>query len=51
MTNILVFLPVASTMASAHNRILRVACNPECPDQQQILQSQERLNMTIKFSV
>ena len=34
-------------MASAHNGILRVACNPECPDQQKLLLSQERFNMTI----
>ena len=34
-------------MASAHNDILRVACNVECPDLQQLLLSQERFNMTI----
>ena len=26
------FLPVVSAMASAHNGILRVACNSECSD-------------------
>ena len=31
------FLPVVSAMASVHNGILRVACNSECPDQQQLL--------------
>ena len=45
--NNLVFLPVGRMTASAHNGILRVACNPECPDQQQLLLSQERFNMTI----
>ena len=35
------FLPVISAMASVHNGILRVACNPECPDQQQLLLSRE----------
>ena len=45
--NNLVFLPVASTMASTHNGILRVACNPESLVQQQLLLSQERFYMTI----
>ena len=31
------FLPVDSAMASAHNGILLVACNAECPDLQQLL--------------
>ena len=35
------FLPVVSAMASVHNGILRVACNSECPDQQQLLLSRE----------
>ena len=34
-------------MASAHNGILCIACNAECPDQQQLLLSQERFNMVI----
>ena len=34
-------LPVASAMASAHNGILRIACNAECPDLQQLLLSQK----------
>ena len=36
------FLPVASAMASVHNGILLVACNAECPDQQQLLVARER---------
>ena len=42
--NNLVFLPVDSAMASAHNGILHLACNAECPDLQQLLlSSQERI--------
>ena len=35
--NNLVFLPVDSAMASAHNGIFRVACNAEYPDLKQLL--------------
>ena len=31
------FSPIASAKASAHNGILLVACNAECPDLQQLL--------------
>ena len=41
--NNLVFLPVDSAMASAHNGIFRVACDAEYPDLEQLLLSQERI--------
>ena len=41
------FLPVVSAMASVHNGILRVACNSECPDQQQLLRIHlEKISVT-----
>ena len=42
MPNKLVFLPVASAIASAQNGILRIACNAVSPDLQQFLLSQEK---------
>ena len=39
------FLLVVSAMASVHNGILRVACNSECPDQQQLLHL-EKISVT-----